>query len=138
MHQQNLLFDGFMRMEIVNNLSENFTKIIAPDVIKLCHKFYIRILKSLMNDTLENLKSQDSYWWIMQPRYAKHAAIHVLDALIDKFIEHYEFFMAIRILKAIVNLDPSPTDAVIQYNYGINFKSMCEYELALQQFKKKP
>ena len=35
--QQKLLFDGYLRMEIINNLS---TKIISQDIINLCYQFY--------------------------------------------------------------------------------------------------
>ena len=52
MSQQMLLFDGYLRMEIFNNLS---TKIISQDIINLCNKFYFVTIN------IETITNKDFY-----------------------------------------------------------------------------
>ena len=44
-HEQKLLFDGFMRTEVLNNLNHTIIKIFTTDVINLCDKFYCIVLE---------------------------------------------------------------------------------------------
>ena len=40
MKQQDLIFDGFMRLQVFNHLSQQFVQLIPSDVINLCMEFF--------------------------------------------------------------------------------------------------
>ena len=137
MHEQNLLFDGFMRMKILKNISQPFSKLIARDVIKLCHKFSILVIDLLIKNTLARLKQYASNWWLELDEHKKEAEMYIIEELIDKLINNHEYFLATKMINALINFSPfsKHLGSISHYNYGINFKMMGEYKLALKQFE---
>ena len=50
MHEQDLLFNGFMRTEIVNQITQS--NIMTTDVINVCHQFFELNIFTLMKETV--------------------------------------------------------------------------------------
>ena len=139
MHDQRLLFDGFLRMEILNHLTQNSSKLLSHDVINLCHTFYILKIESLMKDVNEEYKSEGKCSWLNQQKFERRAELFILVTLANKLIDNREFFVAIEILRTLAETNVNisyKTYAIVQYNYGISFKRLGEYQLALRQFQK--
>ena len=60
-HDQKLLFHGFIRTEIINDLSRPFNKLLSRDVTNLCNKFYALDIKLLMSAHLKIMLKDDCY-----------------------------------------------------------------------------
>ena len=103
MHAQKLLFDGFLRIEILNTLSNETRKIASNDVINLCHAFFKLEIKSLMDQHSEILTKDGANEWLEAPMFETEAKIHILRDLCDKLCETQEFWIAYKIIKMIIS-----------------------------------
>ena len=70
MHSQKSLFDGYMRMQILNILSNNFTEIVSTDVINLCYTFFAIKIKSLMEEHLDVLCEDDDNYELSEKTHS--------------------------------------------------------------------
>ena len=144
MDKQGLIFDGFMRLEIYNNLSKH-DQLIPRDITQLCMQFFQIDIKSLLK--LET---------------------NAISSLTKTFIENKEYFMALNVSQILLNAHPEqaaahelhgrslylcdlineaeksfqqgieldPQDISCRYYYGVALYAKKKYELALTQYKK--
>ena len=111
MHDQKSICDGFLRMEIVNNLSYEFTKIISTDVINLCHKFYSLNIKSLIEKEKGSILEADYYsYGDYDHDYGDIPDDEALLSLSRLACKNKEFFMGYKLLKMLINYDPTYGD----------------------------
>ena len=76
MSDQQLLFDGFMRIKILNNLSNHAKKIMCDDIIDLAQKFHTIPIVSLMKESTETLLEHDKHAWMnYRRRYIFRAVV---------------------------------------------------------------
>ena len=115
MAEQQLLFDGFLRMEILNNLTNNFSKILCDDVINLCHTFYKLEIKPLMSDIVDELisENEEKYLSLTLDFNQQKAEIFTLLCLTDQFTENKEFFIAFQIIHMLIVSDLKMVDIII-------------------------
>ena len=83
MDEQKLIFDGFMRMEILNHFNQENNQFIPHDIINLCMKFFNLNIKSMFKYKINDVVS-----------------------LINTFTKNSENFMAYKISKLLLTFHP--------------------------------
>ena len=74
MNQQNLLFDGYIRIKMLDSLPKNdLTKVVSTDVINVCSIFFKQKINSLMNEHLKLLlvDRDNGYEWFKHTKTVK-------------------------------------------------------------------
>ena len=105
MHSQKLLFDGYMRMQILNTLSDDFTKIVCTDVINLCYTFFAIKIKSLMEEHFDVLCEDDDNYELSEKTHSDpDVQIFVLANLCNTFSKGNEFWIAYKIIRMILSI----------------------------------
>ena len=97
MDAQRLLFDGYLRIEIMINLSDAFTKILSNDVINLCYTFFKLEIKSLTHQHLQKLLDR-------KDNVTEEFALSDLCNILRK---QHEFWIAYKILKMLISIRDS-------------------------------
>ena len=105
MHSRKLLFDGFMRIKILSNLSKDALKIMTKDVLNLCSKFYTIHIISIMEECKQELLRDDRNAWMVWEYNKDQADMFALSNLSDELIENEEYFPAYKILKMLLKYD---------------------------------
>ena len=103
MHNQKLLFDGFMRIKLLSNLSKEALKIMTEDVVNLCSKFYTLHIVSIMEKCRKKVLRTFEGSWIrdgVEPDILK-----ILSYLSDELIENKEYFIAYKTLKILLKYE---------------------------------
>ena len=143
-YQQRLLFDGFIRIEILIHLTNDDHKIVPQEVINLCNKFYELDIKTLSQSTNQGLlklmhkcdKNKESFIAFEIARslttsYPKKDLYHASYALI---LSHWNVLDEAEIeYQKAIELDPDYPQH--QHNYGVFFMKLKKYESALLQFE---
>ena len=115
MHDQQSLFNGYLRIEILNNLSTSFNKIIATDVINLCSKFYTLNIKSLKESHHEKLVNDTSkiYPFFHNPENEEKWIYRDLAFTLSG---SREYFIGYKILKMLISSNDKAEIQSIHYN----------------------
>ena len=98
MHEQQLLFDGFMRTEILNQISNKLSNIVATDVINVCHQFFELNIFTLMNE----IQIEDRMASALGFDYKESA---ILEKLATKLYHKNEFFVGYKLLTFLLKQD---------------------------------
>ena len=112
---QKLLFDGYLRIHILNDLSNDATKILTMDVINLSNTFYTVSLNTLWNNSKAQLKETKGDDW-MQNCHESTICYHTTDLLTDEMIVNGEFFIACELLKILLD-DMNNQEYYAKYHY---------------------
>ena len=140
MHAQQLLFDGYIRTEIVNDVSMRVTNLLNIHVIKLCNKFHNIDIKSEKDKAGTEFRKKYQKWIELNQ---KQAEIHVLVNLCEQLTLCKQFFIAHKLcesLTQIIDIEPSlhHTMTLILTNWnnykhqGFEQKIISEYERAIE------
>ena len=145
LHQQNLLFDGFVRTEILNNLSNVFQKLLTQDVIKLCSTFYELNIKLLSKN-----KNEAEGLHIFAKKCTKNNEYFIAHKIMQLLIRYYPnkaiyYHTYAEILSCYNLMDEAdtayqtaisiaPNNKQYIYNYGLFLQKQKKYRLALAQF----
>ena len=146
MNQQKSLFDGFMRMEILNNLSNNeLTKIISMDIINLCTKFFVLEMESLMIEHKELLLEDNANSWLKLAQTFKdkqEAELYILTTLglrLRRLQNGDNSFIAYLLLKQLVIItnkdNPTCLNALglVQREWiGIKHETLATFQRAIE------
>ena len=91
-----ILFDGFLRIEILNNLSNEARKIASNDVLNLCHTFFKLEIKSLMDQQLKFLTEDGDNEWLNMPGFESDAKIYFYVNYVKNYVKHKNFGLHIK------------------------------------------
>ena len=110
MHDQKLSFDGYMRMEVLSDLSPGTSKIMTNDVVILCSKFYILdIISFKISKHTEFMTDGDNSW--MEYDVNKSAAeLFTLHAVCNELNDNAEYFIGCRMLRICMKYDQNIYD----------------------------
>ena len=97
MQHQQLLFDGYMRINILSNLSNNASKIMTTDVVKVCDEFFVVNIQLLQDAKYQ--ESMDEYSWMSEIQTKLHT-LH--DLAHDDLYLNDEWFIGYEILKQLI------------------------------------
>ena len=157
-HQQQLLFYGFIRIKIANHMTNS--QIIPNDVINLTLKFYELPIKSLMSQQTKDLN--------LSPENKSLQEQHSLFGISIECKGNHEYFISYKILTLLTKCDETesyyhcllgsllkdmnmikeatyhlqtaitldPHIPEHRYDFGLLLKKQAEYQLALEQFLK--
>lgn len=108
-YDQELIFHGYLRINILSSLRTILEKLLSQDVIELCYKFYFINIQTMVENYLQDkgIESDD------ESKQSKE--IESLWVLTDTFCEKKEFFIAYKICKILSEHEPDNGD----YHAGI-------------------
>ena len=122
MHQQQLLFDGYMRMQILSYLSNNASKLMTDDVLTVGNKFYTLHIMALMNKCKHNLQSEDDHLgWLDAEERKNDADLYILRNLCSELFENNEWFITYKVLKMLLEYYESDKDDTFWEPYTNNY-----------------
>ena len=93
MHAQKILFDGYIRIEILNNVSINVKSIMTTDVISVCKKFYTIDIKSNIDQCQKTLLSNAEYAWMKEKEFKQDAELFTLETFCDDLLDTKQCFL---------------------------------------------
>ena len=101
---QKLAFDGFMRTEILNDLSNQSLKIMTDDITTLCSKFYVLDIISLRDEQYTQLLEDetDDNSWMKNDINKTKAEIFTLWNLSAEFHNNQDWFIACKVLRICI------------------------------------
>ena len=99
MHEQSLLFHGYIRMHILNDLFTQTFNIISIDVINLCYEFYKLDIKTLMIEEDASLDFEEATTFTEKQEAEKEIIEQVYTSLCSS--DKQEYYMAYRIMKSL-------------------------------------
>ena len=115
-NDQRLLFDGYLRMEVLDNLSNEIERMVSADVIHLCQTFYILEIKTLMDQHYKSVIEKDDYQWLRNLDNQHEIEQDVLNELHVIFCDNDEFWMACKILKLLIQINQGLEDESHHHN----------------------
>ena len=92
---QQLLFEGYMRTQILNDLSEDASIIYSNDVTNLCNTFYFLHIESLLKECRSELLQNEE-------NNGMNGEEHIIDELCFKFMANKEYFPAFKIYQILI------------------------------------
>ena len=110
MEEQRLLFQGYIRTEILNKIDSNscHRHLMTKDVITVCNDFYTVDITSEKDNCREKLLTDDANGWMNILK--QDAELYILDDLCDQLYVEKQFFIGYKLCKLLLELndnDPS-------------------------------
>ena len=120
LNMQQLLFDGYFRTNILNNISSNASNIMSTDIVNLCNKFFIIQLSPIMEQFRQELLKQEpaSHTWLNNEDEKVEVDLYTLEVVSDAMIKNKEHYLADKILKILVKYEDKPGQAHCHYLMG--------------------
>ena len=125
-HEQQLLFGGYMRMEILNNLSEDASKIISDDVLFECNKFYILPILPLMEasrqEYLINYNDDNASEWLNDEERKDEADMYCINDICHDLSTNNEYWQEYKLIHVLLKYD---TDDDLLNNTNRYYGMLC-------------
>ena len=103
MQSQQLVFDAFMRTEILNDLSQAAENIMTEDIIGLCNIFYTLHLIEIMQEYKNKLlQDKENHAWMEEDRSQCLAQHYSLQYAIEELTDNEEYFIAYKVCKMLL------------------------------------
>ena len=106
MYDQDLIFHGYIRANILSDLDTLFAKLLSQDVILLCNKFYVINIQMIIEKYHEDAGMEFEYG----DKERESKELDSLWDLTDEFCNKKEFFIAYKICTILCEQDPNNGD----------------------------
>ena len=93
MHIQKILFDGYMRTEILMNFKSKLSNIMTDDVINLCNKFFVLNIDEMMNKIKISKQIDDDSIEYQLSKFKR---------LSMDLLENKDYFIATKLLNSLI------------------------------------
>ena len=144
-HHQKVLFDGFIRLKIINHLNKSR---VPMDIINLCYKFYSTDIKKLYSSdhhTTQDIVELAMRCWKVGDGFISYQLSNLAKTDDNKGYSHYlmgkilhqwkEYERAELSFKASLNIAKHRNKIKCHYRYGLLLQSQRKHDLALIQFQ---
>lgn len=112
MTKQTILFNGFVRIEILNHLSKQILTV-PNDVINLCATFYILQVSELILDADIKIAKKEGENWRATD---ENVDSYLFQVICGDLIDHEDLFQAVELLKVLLQLGDSQYNAA-EYHF---------------------